>query len=86
MTVKYTFEQLGYRDSELQDLILSLTTGSTLIQNGELKQIRYKLYYNSDDQSSASAIKINGGLNEITEFSEFLSQHKRRMNNWGNEA
>lgn len=86
MTVKYTFEQLGYRDSELKDLILTLTTGSAKIKEGALKQIRYKLYYNSDDESSVSAIKINGGLQEIAEFSEFLSEHRQRMYSLGNCA
>jgi hypothetical protein len=81
MTVKYTFEQLGYSDSDLRDLILSLKVGSTKINEGELKRVRYKLYYKSLDESSVSAIKINGGLKEISEFSEFLSMHKQGMIN-----
>ena len=86
MTVKYTFEQLGYADSELRDLILSLKTGSTKIRAGELKQVRYKLYYSSKDESSVSAIKINGGLDEIAEFSEFLSMHRQQLQNCKNRA
>jgi hypothetical protein len=86
MTVKYTFEQLGYSDSELQDLIRSLTIGSIKMKEGELKEVRYKLCYNAQDEASVSAIKINGGLKEIAEFSEFLSMHKNRIKNWKNVA
>jgi hypothetical protein len=83
MTIKYTFEQLGYSDLELRDLILSLKTGSTKMKDGEMKQVRYKLCYNTDDESSVSAIKINGGLKDIAEFSEFLTMHKQGMVNLG---
>lgn len=86
MTVKYTFEQLGYTDSELRDLILSLKIGSTKIKDGELKEVRYKLCYDAQDEASISAIKINGGLKEIVEFSEFLSLHKQRITNWAQRA
>lgn len=86
MTVKYTFEQLGYSDTELRDLITSLKEGSTKMRDGELKEVRYKLYYNSPDETSESAIKINGGLKEIAAFSEFLSQHKQRIQVMRNEA
>ncbi len=82
MTIKYTFEQLGYSDLELRDLILSLKMGSTKMNKGELNPVRYKLCYNSDDESSVSAIKINGGLKDIAEFSEFISEHKKRVSGW----
>lgn len=86
MTVKYTFEQLGYSDSELGDLILSLKIGSTKIKDGEIKEVRYKLCYDAKDEASISAIKINGGLKEIVEFSEFLRSHKERIRHWDNVA
>jgi len=56
------------------------------MKDGELKAVRYKLCYNTDDESSVSAIKINGGLKDIEEFSEFLSMHRERIDSWNREA
>lgn len=82
MTVKFTFAQLGYTDSELGDLILSLKVGSTKMNNGELIPIRYKLCYDPEDKETESAVKINGGYSAIVEFSKFLSGYKLEIGRW----